>query len=160
MGPDEMHTTPPSQITQSQPTDTPADDLLTTPEAPPAIDEHPSTSKTPTTAPAIKSTQSETHPELLASGIRGADPDSPLFDGTSHDPADHLIDVDTASMETYPDVRVYFWLVGLAVQDQKPDPPERPDDPEERNAFDAEQVRKGREYLKAARARGDGCVIS
>ena len=155
MSANSLHSLPSNQTTQSQPRDKAADDLLTTLKTPPVTDESPSTSKVPTSIPAISSTQPETHPKLLAAGISGANPDSPLFDGTSHDPADHLIDVDTPAMETCPDVRVYFWLVGRAAEE----PPDRPEDPEERCHYDAELVRKGREYLKAVRARGGGCVI-
>ena len=85
-------------------------------------------------------------------GITGSDDTLPYFDGTSTDPKDHFIDLDTDSMETAQDVRVYFWLVGHEIQGQ----PESPTDFEGRVAFDAELVRCRREWLRAYRDFGCG----
>jgi len=85
-------------------------------------------------------------------GVTGVDNTLPYFDGTSTDPKDHFIDLDTDSMETAPDVRVYFWLVGHEIQGQ----PEPPTDLETRVTFDTELVRSGREWLRAYRDFGCG----
>lgn len=77
-----------------------------------------------------------------------------MFDGTSQRIEDHLIDIDTDSMETTPDVRVYFWEVGF--ESHVPANPQPPTDLEERKIFDAQLVRAGREYLKELRSRGTG----
>jgi hypothetical protein len=65
-------------------------------------------------------------------GIIGDSHSSPYFDRTSKDPKDHIIDLDTDSMEIAPDVRVYFWLVGHDIKDE----PETPTDFEARVVFD------------------------
>ena len=67
---------------------------------------------------------------------------------------DHLIDIDTDSMETAPDVRVYFWAVGYETHDPKF--PDIPTDLEERKLFDARMARTGREHLKGLKQRGLG----
>lgn len=85
--------------------------------------------------------------------MTGADLTLPVFDGTSTNPNDHLIDLDTPSMETCPDVRVYFHYVGELTGKDGVMPSK---DPAERIAYDAKRVRQGREYLKAARDRGEG----
>ena len=90
----------------------------------------------------------------LRQGITGSDATLPIFDGSSMDIQDHLIDIDTDSMETAPDVRVYFWMVGYDSLD--PDYPDVPTDLEERKLFDAKMVRTGREYLKDLKQRGLG----
>jgi hypothetical protein len=90
----------------------------------------------------------------LAQGITGSDLTLPIFDGTSKRIEDHLIDIDTDSMETTPDVRVYFWAVGYEIH--VPKGPEPPIDLEERKIFDAQLVRAGREHLKELRSRGIG----
>jgi hypothetical protein len=96
------------------------------------------------------------HPAWLSQGITGSRIPATLFDGSSTNPKDHLIELEDDSMETEPDVRVYFHLIGLYVQG---DPFEKPPQGiEERREWDAGLVRKGREYLKAARARGHGYV--
>jgi hypothetical protein len=68
------------------------------------------------TGPNTQNTIAQTLPIWLEQGITGADLSLPLFDGTSGNPLDHLIDVDTPSMETCPDVRVYFWNVGMELK--------------------------------------------
>jgi hypothetical protein len=115
------------------------------------------------TGPSTQNTIAQTLPIWLEQGITGADLSLPLFDGTSENPLDHLIDVDTPSMETCPDVRVYFWHVGmeLKVTDapvlvDEDGTPVQPTDLEERRLFDDMYVKKGREYLKACKERGDG----
>jgi hypothetical protein len=90
----------------------------------------------------------------LRQGITGSDPTLPIFDGSSMDIKDHLIDIDTDSMETAPDVRVYFWMVGYDSLDL--DYPDVPTDLEERKLFDAKMVRTGREHLKDLKQRGLG----
>jgi hypothetical protein len=93
-----------------------------------------------------------TQKRIHQQGVTGGDDSLPYFDGTSKDPKDHFIDLDTDSIETAPDVRVYFWLVGHDVQDE----PEIPTDPEARVAFDAKLVRAGREWLRDYRDLGCG----
>jgi hypothetical protein len=96
----------------------------------------------------------------LEPGITGADLSLPLFDGTSTDPADYLIDLDTDSMERYPDVRIYFWTVTemKRMSEDKEEP--RPTDHEGRLVFDEKAVKEGREYLRESRIKGEGCVHS
>lgn len=115
--------------------------------------------------PAIRESQPaqvELDADLLKPGITGVDPDLPLFDGLSVDPTDHLIDLDTDSMERCSDVRVYFWTIGNKVQRQKQHDLneadiERPiDDPELLIEYDDKLVRSGREYLKDSRTRKEG----
>jgi len=115
--------------------------------------------------PAIRESQPvqvELDADLLKPGITGVDPDSPLFDGLSIDPADHLIDLDTDSMERCPDVRVYFWTIGNKVQRQKQHDLkeadiERPiDNPESLMIYDDKLVKEGREYLKESRTKKQG----
>jgi hypothetical protein len=103
----------------------------------------------------------EVDAELLKPGITGVDPDLPLFDGLSTNPADHLIDLDTDSMERCPDVRVYFWTIGQMVEGQrlydfKEADIERPVDPELLLEYDNKLVRSGREYLKESRTKKEG----
>jgi len=76
----------------------------------------------------------------------------PVFDGTSSDPHDYLIDLDTDAMERYPDVRSYFHYIGDLTRDAT----EPPQGLEQRKMYDSDLVRKGREYLQAARKRGHG----
>lgn len=116
------------------------------------------------TDPIHQHVKTQTYPQWLEQGITGADLTLPLFDGTSKNPLDHLIDVDTPSMETRPDVRVYFWFVGWESEvtrqsvwvDHEDTRPEPPVDIEERRLFDDMYVKKGREYLKGCKERGDG----
>ena len=100
----------------------------------------------------------KTHPALLEQGLTGADFTLPLFDGTSVNPHDHLIDIDTPSMETCPDVRVYFYRIGECFDVIAGI--ERPEDHEGRIKYDARVVRAGREYLKHCRTLGVGYVLS
>ena len=93
-------------------------------------------------------------PRWLAQGITGSDLALPFFDGTSKNKDDHFIDLDTASMESAPDVRVYFWIIGFNIH--VPEDPDIPSDLETRKVFDAKLVREGREYLKDVRSRGSG----
>jgi len=93
----------------------------------------------------------------------GADLTLPIFDGLSLDPKDHLIDLETDSMERCVDVRVYFWQVGdmLRTMDEDPDSEsqldfESPDDPESRLEYDSKLVREGREHLRDCMAKGEG----
>lgn len=84
--------------------------------------------------------------------ITGADLSLPVFDGTSKKSSDHLIDLDTDSMETALDVRCYFWMLGDTFH---------PEDPlnhtlEEAIAWDNQMVREGRLRLKEARDAGQG----
>lgn len=85
-------------------------------------------------------------------GVTGSHVAGPFYDGTSKVSADHLIDLDTDSMESAPDVRSYFWLVGSHVRRQR----EVPHDMETRVMFDAELVRAGREWLRDFRDKGYG----
>jgi hypothetical protein len=81
-----------------------------------------------------------------------------LFDGSSTNPKDHLIELEDDSMETEPDVRIYFHLVGrYARGDPDEEPPKAMVD---RREWDAQLVREGREYLKSARAQGHGYVCA
>jgi hypothetical protein len=89
----------------------------------------------------------------LEQGITGADLTLPYFDGRSTNPLDHLIDLDTDSMETAPDVRVYFWSVGATLCE---DDWKGPKESESREEYDARMVRNGREYLKDLKDRGIG----
>jgi len=75
------------------------------------------------------------------------------FDGTSSDPHDYLIDLESDSMERFPDVRSYFYRVGDLQQDAI-DPP--PTDLEARTSYDNDLVRRGRLYLKSEKAKGHG----
>lgn len=88
----------------------------------------------------------------FAQGVTGSDTTRPIFDGTSKKIEDHLIDLETDSMETEPDVRSYFWQFGFALDDDN-DPPI---DSEERKIFDAKMVRRGREHLKMLKSQGVG----
>jgi hypothetical protein len=140
--------------------DTPAEIQIKTPET--FLPANPSSSK-PKSSLVTKifgssNKKEETHPALLEQGITGADFNQPLFDGTSTDPHDHLIDIDTPSMETCPDVRVYFYLIGEVFDDLAGI--ERPKDHEGRIKHDARVVRAGREYLKYCRPLGAGFVLS
>lgn len=103
----------------------------------------------------------ELDPDLSEPGVTGVDFDLPLFDGQSTDPADHIIDLDTDSMERCADVRVHFWNVGQQVQSERAwynDEPEaeRPIDPALRVEYDDMLVRLGREYLKESMRKKEG----
>ena len=82
-------------------------------------------------------------------GITGSDLSLPYFDGSSQNPDDHFIDLDTDSMEREPDVRVYFWMVGSEVLDTS-------EVPIDRVAHDSLLVRTGREWLRDYRDKGCG----
>ena len=85
-----------------------------------------------------------------------------MFDGLSTNPADHLIDLDTDSMERCPDVRVYFWTIGERVLKfekwgyEQPAGFERPTDPEGREEYDNRLVTMGRKHLQESRIRKEG----
>lgn len=103
----------------------------------------------------------ELDPDLSEPGVTGVGFDLPLFDGQSTDPADHIIDLDTDSMERCADVRVHFWNVGQQVQSERawyndqPDA-ERPIDPALRVEYDDMLVKLGREYLKESMRKKEG----
>jgi hypothetical protein len=85
--------------------------------------------------------------------ITGADLSIPIFDGKSVNPNDHLIDLDTDSMETALDVRCYFWMLGDLLHD---DVNPLAHTLEEAKVYDNQVVREGRLRLKAARDAGQG----
>lgn len=89
----------------------------------------------------------------LEQGVTGADTSLPTFDGTSTNPNDHLMELDNDSGETIPDVRVYFWLIGHLTRDEGVQVT-----PAILKEWDARMVREGREYLRKARAEGNGYV--
>jgi hypothetical protein len=86
-------------------------------------------------------------------GVTGADTSLPCFDGTSTNPQDFLIDLDTDSMEKAADVRSYFYLVAKLTMEEVNAPPE---DMVERKLYDDRMVKAGRQYLNSARDRGHG----
>jgi hypothetical protein len=88
--------------------------------------------------------------------ICGADLSRPIFDGKSPNNADHFIDLDTPSMETVLDVRLYFWLAGdrLREDDEVDNPLEHT--LEQAKVYDDEVVREGRLWLKACKDQGHG----
>lgn len=93
-------------------------------------------------------------PELVQDGITGSDKSLKLFDGTSENNADYFIAIEDASMETAPDVRPYFWLLG---QWQKGHTElDIPSDHQKRVVYDNELVRAGRQVLQLARREGRG----
>jgi hypothetical protein len=95
-------------------------------------------------------------PEFLEPGITGADLTLPLFDGTSSNPEDYLIDLESDSMERYPDVRSYFWRVGQALELLDDVEIEQPSDYQQRLERDDALVKAGREHLRQSRIKGDG----
>ena len=99
-----------------------------------------------------KPTPAQLEPLVFGQGVTGADRSSPIFDGTSSNPHDYLIDLETESMELYPDVRSYFHWVGILISN--PGPPSR--DLQQRKMEDAKYVRQGRLHIQAERARGHG----
>jgi hypothetical protein len=115
----------------------------------------------PTMMEDSESETNELEAELLEPGITGIDWSMPLFDGSSTDPADHLIDLATDSMERYPDVRAYFWAVGdrvirreegnVLVSSIQP-----PTDPDLRRQYDDNIVQVGRKFLHESRSREEG----
>jgi hypothetical protein len=114
-------------------------------------------SSTQESAPMIN----ELGPELLEPGITGSDYTLPLFDGLSTNPADHLIDLDTDSMERCPDVRPYFWTIGERVVRHEEgnvmvSSTPRPTDPELCVEYDDNLVKVGRKYLYESRNRREG----
>lgn len=86
--------------------------------------------------------------------IWGADKSLPIFDGRSTNYADHLIDLDTPSMETVLDVRLYFWQVGVSLQEDAEQSLHVTS--EQAKIYDDAVVRAGRLHLKNCRARGHG----
>lgn len=99
-----------------------------------------------------KPTPAVLQPQVFGQGVTGADLSLPIFDGTSTHSEDYLIDLDSDSMETAPDVRSYFHWVARVTQEASTPPIEL----KERRVYDTRLVRQGREYLQAARARGHG----
>ena len=104
---------------------------------------------------------SELDPELLEPGITGSDFTLPLFDGLSTNPADHLIDLDTDSMERCPDVRAYFWSVGEAVIRREEgnvmvSSTPRPTDLDRCLEYDDNLVKVGRRHLCESKIRKEG----
>jgi hypothetical protein len=98
-------------------------------------------------------------PDLLKLGITGADFTLPIFDGLSTNPSDYLIDIDTDSMEKYPDVRIYFWMIGDELQRVGlvlERPPELEPPETHREAYDERLVQAGRLHLKESKAKGEG----
>jgi hypothetical protein len=110
----------------------------------------------------IDSMTVELDADLLESGIIGGDFTLPLFDGRSDNPVDHIIDLDTDSMERCPDVRVYFWMMGLRVLKgdmwgfEEPGTTDRPTDANLRLEYDDKVVKMGREYLWGSMIRKEG----
>lgn len=98
-----------------------------------------------------KPTAAQSEPWILRQGVTGADSSIPVFDGTSLDPHDFLIDLESDSMERYPDIRSCFHLVGEFSQTNPTTPPS---DLVSRISYDDDLVRQGRLFLKAAKARG------
>jgi hypothetical protein len=96
------------------------------------------------------------HARHLAQGITGSDPTLPLFEGTTTNLADHLIEFDGSSIETAPDVRVYFWMIGKRLQEDPDSNDYTSMTQEERISWDAKLVREGRLKLKACREEGRG----
>jgi hypothetical protein len=98
---------------------------------------------------------------LLKPGVTGVDFSLPLFDGQSTNPADHIIDLDTDSMERHADVRVYFYNVGQNVESIRqwrlglPNIV-RPTDYALCVDHDERMVKLGREYLKEAKRNKQG----
>lgn len=99
-----------------------------------------------------KPTPAVSQPQVFGQGVTDADLSLPIFDGTSTHPGDYLIDLDSDSMETAPDVRSYFHWVGQVTQEATTPPV----DLDERKVYDTRLVRQGRKHLQAARARGHG----
>jgi hypothetical protein len=148
--------------------------VITAPGTPPSNDAKPQCrfrfpwqTKKPARSPSPPSDDSDPDSptlvaRLLEEGITGADYTLPIFDGLSTNPADHLIDLDTDSMERYPDVRVYFWTIGEKVLKYDhwgyPQPPdrERPTYPEARKKYDDKLVKMGRKYLQESRLKKEG----
>lgn len=84
-------------------------------------------------------------------GITGCDLTQPPFDGTSTNNDDYFIKIEDDSMETTPDVRPYFWMLGQRQRGHT-----ESDIPKDRVKYDNELVREGRELLKSARREGRG----
>jgi len=74
----------------------------------------------------------------------------PILGGLSTNPEDPFIDVDTDSMETAPDVRVYCWNIGDDILND----PEIRIDLDGRRAFDTNMDRAGREFLLDLKGQG------
>lgn len=148
---------------------------IATPGTPPAVEtkanpryKFPWQKKTGAQSPIQESIVEEPEPiineldeELLEPGITGIDWDMPLFDGLSTNPADHLIDLATDSMERCPDVRAYFWAVGECVIRREEGNVlvsciQRPTDPDLLRQYDNNLVQVGRKFLQASRTRKEG----
>lgn len=87
-------------------------------------------------------------------GITGIDVTQPIYDGTSSNSADHLIELDTPMMETAPDVRPYFWRIGQSQLGHSHF--DISADLDHRRLYDSELVMEGRLFLQSARPRGVG----
>jgi hypothetical protein len=85
--------------------------------------------------------------------VTGADLSRLVFDGTSTSVNDHLIDLDSPSMETDIDVRAYFWMVG---DELYPDSEPLKHTLEEAREYDNKVVRQGRLHLQECRDQGHG----
>ena len=107
----------------------------------------------PTNQVIVKSAAAQLEPSVFGPGVTGVDLTVLLFDGTSLNPHDYLIDLETDSMERYPDIRSYFYWVGELQQDAIEPPPT---DLEARKLYDDDLVRRGRLYLKSEKAKGHG----
>jgi hypothetical protein len=99
-----------------------------------------------------KPTPAQLEPRVFGPGVTGVDLSLPVFVGTSTDPHDYLIDLDTDSMERYADVRSYFHWVGDLIQDRSTPPTEF----EARKRYDDDLVRQGRLHIRAEKALGHG----
>ena len=170
---DKAFTTPPHTTAQESDNPTPGDLVIATPGTPrveyPATESdsdlpqkrpeqrfpHPAIDRDPTTTDPV----SILNPEMVKLGITGADLTLPLFDGTSTDPSDYLINFDDDSMEKHPDVRMYFWSVGQAIEDNYTSMvDDQLMDYQERLRRDDALVKKGREYLRQSKIEGEGWV--
>jgi hypothetical protein len=79
-----------------------------------------------------------------------------IYDGSSLYEYDHLVELEDDSMEREPDIRAYFWHLGQIAKSH--DWKDVPRFLEQRQLYDDEIVRVGREYLRKARERGEGYV--
>jgi len=92
----------------------------------------------------------------LSRSITGADLTLPIFDGTSTDPSQCLIELDNDSMEKFADVRLYFWCVGNSFKTYAQRSAAVKHTLEEARAYDDQVVREGRLHVKACREQGTG----
>jgi hypothetical protein len=92
----------------------------------------------------------------LSRSITGADLTLPIFDGTSTDPSQCLIELDNDCMEKFADVRLYFWCVGSSFETYAQQSAAVKHTLEEARAYDDKVVREGRLHVKACREQGIG----